>query len=435
MKTYFALSVTLLATAVFSGCREADLGFSEEAISREKFEKAYTENFEKEYGKISAEQSWGFTSTNCGTRAGSESYYHYRLVQNDNWDTQKSITAQDGKNYEMQIEVTNKDWSPVEEDKTFVSANYQGPVQQPEKDYVRQYLIDHPDEGDTSCALDSYIIYNLGYLNNGANVGHMDELYFDEEHFQSYNGSIGYDYYVTNTDITDPWYRDSENSKEIHDHYRFYFIPGYGLYLCFDYGGKEQDKFDNIYNDWVLKIQPGDMSRLNAARRVFCEDLGSTHDLDFNDVVYDYIQYTEKLAEIKVYAVCGTLPIYFTINGSQDFKMTYYSENGWGHNNDFSRKEIHAICGGESYKNQIYYNSTPYADLKVECSDIMSLGIMRETDDGKPWYCIPSEQVGKTPFLIACPVGTEPQAEDQNISLKYPKFIGYPSNPYIEWWD
>lgn len=445
MKKYFVLSVSLLSAAAVSSCREADLGFSEEEIARVQFEKAYTENFEKDYGKISAEQAWGFYSTSCGTRAGSESYHHYRIKQQDGWDSQKSFKCIDGKNYAVEHEVGSSiDWTEghnggtnvAKDDMKFIEANYQGPVQQPEKEYVRQYLISHPNQGDTSCALDSYIIYNLGYLNNSDNVGHMDELTFDDEHFQSYNGSTGYDYYVTNTDIDDPWYRDSQNSNEIHNHYRFYLIPADpannfagGLYLCFDYGGKEQDKFDGVYNDWVLKIQPGDMSRLHAARRVFCEDLGSTHDLDFNDVVYDYIQFTETLAEIKIYAVCGTLPVFFTYNGQKANTKIDANSDTWT-----ETPEIHELLGRQTNQ-RVYYNSTAHGTFYVQCDDIMNFGIMREEVNGKPWHCIPSQQIGKIPYLIACPVGTEPQAEDQNISLKYTKFVGYPSNPYIKWWE
>lgn len=455
MRNNLFLLIFICCLTAFVSCQDEDFGVTTEEVAAS----AYANNFIKAYGPIAPEQDWGFKSTMLtGTRAGSESYIHYRFTyRNSGWDNMKSITAQDGNKWDMEVEIGS---GIVKEDKEFAAANYQGHVQQPEKNYVNQYLINHPDEGDTSCGLDSYLIYDLGNLNKGPNVGHMDQLTFDDQHFQAYNnGSSNYDYYVTNTAINDPWYRDSECSKEIHNHYRFYYIPagvgedGYqfpgGLYLCFDYGGKQQNLFDNIYNDWVLKIQPGDMSRQSAARRVFCEDLGNTHDWDFNDVVYDYVQVTTNKAKIEIKAVCGTLPIYFTVNGST--VRPSYTQTGAGITSWAPSEEIHELLGGKPDRNNFYQQieyGTPrdfwrwegiiythYAtEYYVECSDIMDLGIKRQTDTGEPWYCIPSQQTGKVPFMIACPVGTTPSPEDVNIKTTYPNFTKYPSNPYIIWW-
>lgn len=437
----------LFSIVLFSSCQDENFGYTKEEIAMEK----YAKNFTKTYGEIDPNQTWGFVENiNTLTRAHQSDYHHYRIKQQDGWDNQKSFTCVDGKNYAVEHEIGSEiNWTVgynygtnvAKDDMSFIEENYKGPVQQPEKDYVRNYLIEHPDDGDTTCALDSYLIYNLGYLNNGNNVGHMDELYFDDEHFQSYNGSIGYDYYVTNTDIKDPYYHDTQKTGDefnVHNHYRFYFIPADeksdfegGLYLCFDYNDPT-DGFDNVYNDWVLKIQPGDMYKQGSAHRVFCEDLGSTHDLDFNDVVYDYLQMTESISQIKIYAVCGTLPIYFCMNGEK-VKLSLTSGGagvGWA----WSRApEIHELLGGKSSE-QIYYNANGYGTFYAKCSNIMNLGIMRETDSGMPWYCIPSQQIGKVPFLISCPVGTTPSPEDVNIETTYTKFVGYPSNPYIIWW-
>lgn len=438
MKNYLFFIFSLCILASFASCQEEDFGVTSEEVAAS----AYANNFIKEYGPIAADQDWGFKPTSfIGTRAGEESYYHYRFTPQSktHWDIYKTITAQDKNRWDMEIEIGPTWWVP-EEDKTFAAANYQGHVQQPEKDYVNQYLIDHKDQGDTSCGLDSYLIYDLGNLNQGDNLGHMDQLSFDNVHFQAYNnGSSEFDYYVTNTAISDPWYRNSRTSEEIHNHYRFYMIPGYGLYLCFDYPDANDGTYDKIYNDWVLKIQPGDMSRSKTARRVFCEDLGNTHDWDFNDVVYDYIQYTDNVAQIKIYAVCGTLPIYFTING-KIVKLSL-TEIGAGILNWSwtESDEIHRLLGNkkkpDNTYDQIPYSANARATYYVKCSDIMDLGIMRETDGGKPWYCIPSKQTGKVPFMIACPVGTTPSPEDVDIKTTYTKFSKYPSNPYIIWWQ
>lgn len=101
-----------------------------------------------------------------------------------------------------------------------------------------------------------------------------------------------------------------------------------GYYLAFDYSAeKENVKIspDGYYSNWIIKITPAypnsttpsDETTINmppTTRRIMCEDLGSSYDFDFNDVVFD-VQY-EKVAEsnytaiVTLQAAGGTLPVY-----------------------------------------------------------------------------------------------------------------------------
>lgn len=93
-----------------------------------------------------------------------------------------------------------------------------------------------------------------------------------------------------------------------------------GTYLVFDtraYKSSEELNIgpDNYYSNWIIKISPAKYVPTKVvSARVMCEDLGTTDDFDFNDVVFD-VSYTKVsdgnyTAHITVQAVGGTLPLY-----------------------------------------------------------------------------------------------------------------------------
>ncbi len=144
-----------------------------------------------------------------------------------------------------------------------------------------------------------------------------------------------------------------------------------GYYLAFDYqyvkvhsSSGDSYKYsqrlpDGYYSNWIVKLAPADpewyeepdeLTR-TIKRRVMCEDLGSTFDFDFNDLVFD-VQYTREEkkvdgnwvpknndgkwdATITLQAVGGTLPIYIT-----NFDGTEY--------------DAHELMGGTKSSNGTY---------------------------------------------------------------------------------
>lgn len=304
-------------------------------------------------------------------------------------------------------------------------------------------MIDHPDQGALTCDMGSYIIYNLGYLNNGANVGHMDELYFDDEHFQSYNGSQGYDYYVTNTDIRDPYYHDTQKTGDefnVHNHYRFYYIPADpaanfkgGLYLCFDYKDPSSG-FDKVFNDWVLKIAPGEGETYGEQHRVFCEDLGDAWDLDFNDLVFDYIELASNVTAIHVIGLAGTLPLWFDNIDGKGTKKIVRADGDW---------EPRLILDeyDEEYRIPVFYINRP-----ITSTDLIAVKGKKQnfptiyTNNGKDAInkgtCFIFNTPGKAPYLIQVPVGTTWADEGERIEKHFKNFPAYVSDPYknTHWW-
>jgi hypothetical protein len=107
-----------------------------------------------------------------------------------------------------------------------------------------------------------------------------------------------------------------------------------GYYLAFDYemhkdpgtvnDGEITDiPCDGYYSNWIVKLSPGNPEWKKEDHiwyRVMCEDLGSTDDYDFNDLVFD-VYYTGTgsnedpyLAHIRIQASGGTLPIHIGYN-------------------------------------------------------------------------------------------------------------------------
>lgn len=153
-------------------------------------------------------------------------------------------------------------------------------VQNDEWEYVKEYLVNHPDEGYTTCDLTDYFIQWVGKSyasyttqdNHGAShvvtgSNQMDYVVIDGVHLNDYNGGYGPITLCQNWPLIDPWYHDSYGNNEQHNLYRFYYIEYNGvtnLYLCFDYATKKDSgeliKGDGIFNDWVLKITPANGS-------------------------------------------------------------------------------------------------------------------------------------------------------------------------------
>lgn len=452
---YFSLAA--IVGGSLASCQEADLGFSAEEIAQAKFEKEYQENFERDYGKIAPGHTWGFDakvmtrSNTAPTRYKLEHCFddtgvnytenHNVQLPDGSWDN-GTVTWKCRPAFMYQEGGGTEDF----DERNYAGLNYPGHVSQAEKEYVFYYLRTHPDKGITTCPLDNYFMQDLHqdpFPSPAANEnsatehcpgwGYMNNLYFDNNHFQDFNGTqYSPDYYVVHTNVVNPSYQDSYGTNgnpslavTRYNRYRYYYIPPFtgtipadqtstgnaitidypgGFYLCFDYesykeidGNKEYCPFghpDKIYNDWVIKLTAGQYD----THRVFCEDLGSTFDLDFNDLVFDYVYYGPGI-EVKVLALVGTLPISMSYNTQVE-----------------NIKTSNTI---QESVNKTYFFSG--------ASDIKSIEIAVSTvGRGTCWM---KNVEGKAPYMIQVPAGTAWPAEHQRIENKYPDFSKYVTNP------
>lgn len=433
---YFSLAAILAGSV--SSCREADLGFSSEEIARVKFEKEYNENFEREYGKIAPGHTWGFGEGELtrGTRGTSTN--RYKIVRQPGY-----VDLPGGGRDNFTVDPQCVQGSNTMSEKQFAGHNCPAEITTLEKIYVFWYLRKHPDVVNTDCPFDNYFMQDLhqdpypgGYNEDGSysgdvhcpGWGQMNNLHFDEIHFNDFNGT-GYspDYYVTNTQITTPYYEDSWGTGDVKrtNHYSYYYIPPFngkfkledeteyeidflgGCYLCFDYEGNKPNEGtskprDKVYDDWVIKLTAGQY----ATWRVFCEDLGSTLDLDFNDLVFDYVQYSHGL-EITIKALVGTLKIDMIVG-----PVTEHIKTG----NSIQ----------QTVNDRYYFSGASLSDVQIAVESV----------DGKG-TCFIANTPSRAPYLLKVAAGTAWPSENQRIEHKYPTFKTYVSSPTSapDWWD
>ena len=147
---------------------------------------------------------------------------------------------------------------------------------------------------------------------------------------------------MVNSSTSSFGYHTSQSSQEFHN--KYVVIPGdiidpivAGMYFVgFDYeatgnnpneyivteaeggnitiNGKTYTKggADGYYSDWIVRITKaeGNDDRVVASGRIFCEDLGSSYDFDFNDVVFDAYIYQSGKIKITLQAAGGELEAY-----------------------------------------------------------------------------------------------------------------------------
>lgn len=145
-----------------------------------------------------------------------------------------------------------------------------------EYNYVMEYLANHPNEGYDEVDLSTYFLQNVGSADhrykttpdqNGAihETGmQMDYFEINGWHVNDYNAQGGPRIYIEDWPLTNLAYHDSFGNNTF-DYYKFYYISmpdgTYNLYLCFDYATISQQGNvypDGTYDDWVIKIVPGD---------------------------------------------------------------------------------------------------------------------------------------------------------------------------------
>lgn len=169
------------------------------------------------------------------------------------------------------------------------SDDRQEQVSQAEYEAVMAYLAAHPNEGSTTCDLTTYFIQNVGSSKDSYHLAfmngdvphhytdivggnHMDYLELNGTHIFDYNAVGGPRALCVNIPLLNPRYHDSFYNNTEENHYRFYVIEYAGkknLYLCFDYATSKWDngqldfEGDGVFNDWVIKIIPGDGSEID----------------------------------------------------------------------------------------------------------------------------------------------------------------------------
>ena len=203
---------------------------------------------------------------------------------------------------------------------------------------------------------------------------------------------------------------------------KYVIIPGSmidssvaGMYFVgFDYNSSkgpnspENIDADGYYNDWIVKITPGLYTP--KGQRIMCEDLGTTADFDFNDIVVDvyndwrgYPGGWGGATIVTVRAAGGTLPA--TVAG----------------------KDIHNLFGVDT-KDMVNtgIKTAPVAIFRIpQVNNAKDIHIM-VGNDGGTWEL--KTATGAAPQKILVPSTTRWSKEYKNIVKSYPDFEKYVQN-------
>ena len=156
-----------------------------------------------------------------------------------------------------------------------------------------------------------------------------------------------------------------------------------------------------------------------------CEDLGSTHDYDFNDLVYD-VYYTgtsgNYTANIKIQAVGGTLPIYLGGYWQEIHELMGFGKNG----NMYYPINVGVGYTAEPKEIKIYGLSTTNPD---DIDIVINTPI---SGDSRPKNTFTLPKVNKTsiaPQKICIPGNTTKWTKEyQQIEWAYPHFEQWVNN-------
>lgn len=427
----------LAFAATFTSCSNGIEQYTQEEIT----ENSYSSNFIKKYGKPASNQDWGFgayASTRSFTRGEFANVNEYRsLFDNVPANVDMSlggehdkVVAEFSKQRVGATNTVNVNWTDfyvfhvdrgTETDNTYTAANG--------SKYYAANQMNH---------LQTYVNGTMEDYNN-----HVDGV--RQEHCNNFNAAnntnvvdgIKGAMMMRNSGTVDFSYHNSVDSKY---HNEYIIIAGEDIdpslagfyYVGFDFcatgaKGTNQDVERNwIFNDWIVRISPATFK--NSAR-VACEDLGTTDDFDFNDVVFDVSPYqnygywdssknqyvTENYTLITVRAAGGTLPLYLQAGGV--------------------KKEVHDLFGVDR-KTMVNTNngtvSRPIAQFTVPVSVTpRSVDVIVEENAKE---IVLKAEVGKVPQKICVNTTFEWCNERQQIGDKYENFPAWVQDKQVTWY-
>ena len=297
---------------------------------------------------------------------------------------------------------------------------------------------------------------------------------------------------VSNGYTTNFSYHNSDNNT---DYTRFVLVhlsfPGPrtgrhydGYYLAFDYEYKKlhaaeydengnpkdgtikysQQKPDGYYSNWIVKLAPADpywnwekdepgeepepdptqpdpdpdpVPVVTWTHRIFCEDLGSTYDFDFNDVVFDaYVK--DGNTYVKILASGGTLPIYVGPKSAAECTNEYEAHHILNPNVQLNSKNLYdPILRGTASRIIEVQGVTNIAEVKIYVDGNLLANV--NDADNNTIIELPSQvgayggsgnlngqtagtRGGNPPYKLCVPVGTRWPNEQVQIETVYPYF-------------
>ncbi len=449
MKKYLMFAFAALA---FVGCsKSTDVSDS----SRTKQSDAYANNFVQKYGQPAANHTWGFGGT-TGTRsvysnqgmlgnqiAGGMMAYAPKNVDDPSVNSNETKLVVDefskhrpGVTNQLNINLTDF-WvhQVYKGNSKYLNGNYykaknNGDVTNASDKMNHLQCFKDCTFEDLNTNQDNQGKYTLGngfmeHIDNFNSGNNTSSQTVGNQSITSAGARIVGATLMINSGTQDFAYHNSEDSKY---HNEYIIIAGADIdptlagyyYVGFDFcangaNPNQQIERDYVFNDWIVRISPAEFY---GQARVACEDLGTTDDFDFNDVVFDVANNNDNgtaYTIITVHAAGGTLPLTLKVGGVE--------------------KEVHALLGvststmvntnGQSVRRpiaQFTVNGT-YSPKDV---DVI-------VDQAAKQIVLKAEQ-GKVPQKICVKTSFQWCNERQAIGDKYANFPEWVKNEQVEWY-
>lgn len=315
--------IILIGLIILSSCRGdfdwdyARMGTNIPKAVIEEYETNFAEQF-GDYGvcHIDAEHNWGFvelphipngdsamTKATISDNVNSNEWGKYLEVPGNTWVWQDAnngyYIAMDG----SRNNVPKRD------------------VTEAEIKYVSNWFKTHKNPESLDINWSDYFVQQV-YSGHG----NMDYLLVKDAggnyvHIQNFNATSGDIQYMTGVSTSNMAFHCSYDNKTYKENSVIVYLDFIGedgrhysnWYVGFDYehsiAGRVEQR-DYYFDDWIVKIDPGLLKPSIYTKRIMCEDLGTTDDFDFNDVVFDVAITNNKVAIIVLRAAGGTLPLY-----------------------------------------------------------------------------------------------------------------------------
>ncbi len=371
MKTKLRFLVLALGVVAFSAC-DSDKDLYDPDKAAELKATQYTVAFEKQYGKVAADQDWGFgTVISRGANPNSNQWKDFVIVP-------PSITAE-------------------------------------EKSAVEEWFATHKDPTSLRVNWVDFFVQYVGRKNDKVTMNELFAVREDnsEDHMNNFNANGGYIMLMQNSGTSKFGYKTSVyGGGKYYKHAVQYINGSYYVGLDLEAHGpnpNEQVEGDGYYNDWIIKISP---AVYKNTQRVIAEDLGAIGDFDFNDVIFDVAKTNDNTTLITLQAAGGTLPLYIKVGGIQ--------------------KEVHELFGvpTTTMVNTGWETKAPVM-LRVNGQyDASQVEVL--VQDAAVTYKLKGD-CGKAPQKICVPATYEWTSEREAIDSKYPKFADWVGNTAIDW--
>lgn len=440
----------------------------EEMIKAEKNVEAYNQSFISRFGAIDPNQNWGFENMQPVNTVASTRSSVYVNVNKNEWGKtlqvpgNKWVWTDSNNGYYVRPDGTTGS-EPLndvtDEERKYVYnwfATHQNPTSIPvqwTEFFIQQVCSEYEHSGDKSAPLGFDYLNNCtteeqrnSFLNNPERKFGMDELKVyqtdnnNPTHINNFNNGGNVDnliQFVQCPQTDDFSFRSSWSSNEMSDNYCIQYLSFdiaqadgsvhhyEGWYMGFDYEHHKNanEPFANVdrdyyFCDWIVKITPG-LPMEKYMKRVFCEDLGSTGDIDFNDLVFDVYYYQKGntyTAVIILRAVGGTMPIYIEGQPTELHELFNASVK--------TPVNVHAPGGVEKQAPVIFHIDN--------CADSNPKNLKIRVESGNAITYIHTYQGGAAQSFAA-PTTVNWLNESQQIENGYPDFKNWVGNAEADW--